>query len=149
MCLGVGVVRRDQSSASLVLWAYVVPEGPCRTPSDGDRYKCMPFHPHLYRAIPGATPSDSLLGELGLQHLNDTGAFASVPDRHTSSGSSRFRLVYGGGMTTRIPARLSRSARGMVRSSGTQALVGTFLVEILPESGIIASDESFVCAGRQ
>lgn len=85
---------------------------------------------------------------MALQHFDGTGPEAFIRDPHASSGSNWFRLAH----ARHDPVDLCATPRvisvALVRISGSSAPVDC-LVEMLPESDIIASEEYFVGNGGQ
>lgn len=122
--------------------AYAVPS------SDEERYldEC-PFP--LDHTLLRSTSRDPLWGELSLQHFDQTKASAFILHLHALSCSNRFRLIHGGHDHVDLWETPQIAPVSSVGSLEIPSSVGRFLVEILPESDVIASEWYFVCDGRQ
>lgn len=105
--------------------------------------------PLIPDSFPATPRSDLLLGGSNLKDFDDPGAPAFMREPHASSGGNRSRFVSGGYGHVDICETPRVVPVSLFRSSGTTAPVGSYLVEMPPESGVIALEEYILCDGRQ
>lgn len=107
------------------------------------------FDSRSHRTFPRVPPSDPLLVNRSSKHFYDTGIPVFMRDSHGLPGRNHFRLVYVEHDDVHLCETLQVVDVVLVRNSGTPTPVGSHLVEILPESCVISTEEYFVCQCRQ
>ena len=140
--LSVQFFQVDQPTASLAVWAYIVPAEVKKYVVILGRDSWMRFNDRSCRTLAPRPSNNRVLGELKMSLPRLHGATAFVPDssaHHDSfhllyagdAGITLFHLLYAGdaGIT------LSRDHRlvdvDLIRSYGTPALAGCYLVDML------------------
>ena len=88
-----------------------------------------------------------MFGELELSHDAPAGVRAHAINPVASGGG--FRLRYDGDVGRTLSDEPQLLAVNLVRSNGSQALTGHYLVDMLPQSDLPFGEEHFVASGRQ
>ena len=88
-----------------------------------------------------------MFGELELFHHGPAGVRAYTIDPVASGGD--FHLRYDGAVGLTLSDEPQLLAVNLVRSNGSQALTGHYLVPILSQSDVPSVEEHFVASGRQ
>ena len=141
--LSVQFLRGDRSTASLAVWAYIVPESAMSHAVLLGRDSWMRFNSRRY-----SRPSDdSRFGELVLVQHSDRGAKAYARD--PSAVGTAFHLRYAGPTGVSLSHMPKMLEVNLVRCSGAPALTGHYMVDTLPHDGLFTTSELFVADGRQ
>ena len=141
--LSVQFLRGDRSTASLAVWAYIVPESAMSHAVLLGRDSWMRFNSRRY-----SRPSDdSRFGELVLAQHSDRGAKAYARD--PSAVGTAFHLRYAGPTGVSLSHMPKMLEVNLVRCSGAPALTGHYMVDTLPHDGLFTISELFVADGRQ
>ena len=112
------------------------------------QYSSVSLNTRSYRSPPPPRPPDQrIFGEPTSSHHAPTGLSAFVPDPLASGGG--FHLLYDGADSVPLSGEAQLLSVNIVRSNGLSALIGHYLVETLPQPGLVFSDEHFVALGRQ
>ena len=98
-------------------------------------------------ALPPRPSDHRIFGELELSHHAPAGvrAYAVNP---VASGEG-FHLCYDGAVGVTLSDQPILLAVNLVRSYGSQALTGHYLVDMLSQSDLSSEEEHFVASGRQ
>ena len=107
----------------------------------------MRFNHGTYRSLPPQPTGRRIFGELELSHHAPAGVRAYAVNPVASGGS--FRLCYDGAVGVTLSDEPKLLAVNLVRSNGSQALTGHYLVDMLPQSDLPSEEEHFVASGRQ
>ena len=122
------------------MWAYVVsPLIFCNTRQARNNW--IHLTTCSYRPIPPRQLDQRVLGELTLSHHAPTGASAFVPDPLASSGG--FHLQYDDADSVNLSDEPPLLAVSLICSSGSPALTGHYLIEILPQLDLVFAEELF------
>ena len=105
------------------------------------------FNNRSYRALPPGPHANRVLGELTLSHHATTGVSAYAIDPTATDGG--FHLLYDGTVGVTLSDEPQLLEVNLVRSNGSPALTGHYLVDMLPQPGILSMQEHFVASGRQ
>ena len=100
-----------------------------------------------YRPLTARRPREEVLGELTLAHHIDVGATAFVHDIAAVLESHQLR--YAGQWPIQLRPEHQLVQVELVRSDGSPALVGNYLVDMLPQTSMFSSEEHFVSNGCQ
>lgn len=137
--LSVQFLRRKFPTASLAVWAYVVPGGAIHHDVLLGRDSWMRFIDRSYRTLASKRPGDRVFGELTLAHHKQSGAEAFVRDVSASAGN--YQLRYAGKHSIQLLPEHQLVQVDMVRSDGSPALVGNYMVDMLPQTSMFSSEE--------
>ena len=109
----------------------------------------MRFNTRSYRALPPRPHENRVFGELTLSHHATTGVSAYAIDPTATNGG--FHLFYDGTVGVTLSDEPQLLEVNLVRSNGLPALTGHlhYLVDMLPQPGILSMQEHFVASGRQ
>ena len=107
----------------------------------------MPFFTRSYRALPPRPHDNRVFGELTLSHHATTGVSAYAIDPTATDGG--FHLLYDGTVGVTLSDEPQLFKVNLVRSIGSPALTGHYLVDMLPQPGILSMQEHFIASGRQ
>ena len=143
--LSVQFFHGDTPSASLAVWAHIVPANTMQFPILLGRDSFMRFNTRTYRMLPPRPLDNRVFGEYTLAHQDDSGAVAYVPD--FTAPADQFQLRYAGPTGTSLSDDHQMIEVNLVRSNGTPALTGQYLVDMLPD--VSSNEEIFVSDGRQ
>ena len=122
------------------MWAYVVaPLIFCNTRQA--RNSWIHLTTCSYRPILPRQLDQTVLKELTLSHHAPTGASAFVPDPLASSGG--FHLKYNDADSVTLSDEPPLLAVSLICSSGSPALTGHYLVEILPQLDLVLPKNCF------
>ena len=108
------------------------------------------FNNRSYRALPPGPHANRVLGELTLSHHATTGVSAYAIDLTATDDS--FHLLYDGNVGVTLSDEPQLLEVNLVRSNGSPALTGHYrhyLVDMLPQPGILSMQELFAASGRQ
>ena len=106
----------------------------------------MRFKTRPYRTLPRTSCDEPVFGELILE-CGDNGVPAFTLD--DVDNTDRFHLVYSGDHEVCLHDSPLNLSVNLIRSCGTPAPIGSYLVQILPSSGIVSQHEYFVSDGKQ
>ena len=107
----------------------------------------MRFNTRAYRALPPRPYDNRVFGELTLSHHAKAGVSAYAIDPNAEGGA--FHLLYGGTVVVTLSDEPQLLEVNLVRSNGSPALTGHYLVDMLPQPSILSMQEHFVASGRQ
>ena len=107
----------------------------------------MRLNSRSYRSLPPRPSGHRIFGELELSHHASTGVRAYVMDPVASGGG--FHLRYNGAVGVTLSDEPQLFAVNLVRSNGSQALTGHYLVDMPPQSDVPSVEKHFVASGRQ
>ena len=82
-----------------------------------------------------------------MSHHATTGVSAYAIDSTATNGG--FHLLYDGTVGVTLSDKPQLLEVNLVRSNGSPALTGHYLVDMLPQPGILSMQEHFVASGRQ
>ena len=136
----------DESTCSLVVWACVVPASVMQHEVLLDRDSWMRFNNRTYRFLPPRAMDHRMFGEIVLSHHAQAGVRAYAVNSVASDGD--FHLCYDGVVGVTLSDEPKLLAVNLVRSNGSQALTGHYLVDMLPQSDLSSEEEHFVASGR-
>ena len=145
--LSVQFLRNKCPTASLAVWAYLVDDSVMQHDVLLGRDSWMRFTDRAYRTLPVRRKDDRVFGELTLNHHNEGGATAFVHD--VTEISDNYQLRYAGQWPIQLHPEHQLVQVELVRSDGSPALVGNYLVDMLPQTSMFSSEEHFVSNGRQ
>ena len=107
----------------------------------------MRFNTRSYRTLPPRPHDHRVFGELTLSHHTTTGVSAYAIDPIAADGG--FYLLYDETVGVTLSDDPQLLEVNLVRSNGSPALRGHYLVDMLPQPGIRSMQEHFVASGRQ
>lgn len=107
----------------------------------------MRFIDRAYRTLPSRRSADRVPVELTLGHHTGSGATAFVYD--VSETFDNYQLRYVGQWPIQLHQEHQLVQVELVRSDGSPALVGSYLVDMLPQTPMFSDEENFVCNVRQ
>ena len=107
----------------------------------------MRFNDLSYRYLPPRPSDHRIFGDLALSHHAPVGARAYAIDPVASGGG--FQPRYHGAIGVTPFDELQLLAVNLVRSNGSQAFTGHYLVDMLPQSDLPSMAEHFVASERQ
>ena len=107
----------------------------------------MRFNTRSYRTLAPRPHDNRVFGELTLSHHAKTGVTAYAIDPIAEGGG--FHLLYGGKVGITLSDEPQLLEVNLVRSKGSPALTGHYLVDMLPQSSFLSTQEHFVASGRQ
>ena len=107
----------------------------------------MRVNSRSYRSLPPRRSDQRDFGELELVHHAPTGMSVYAFDPAASGGS--FHLRYEGASGVTLSGDLQLLAVNLVRSDGSPALTGHYLVDMMPQPNLTSIAEHFVDSGRQ
>ena len=142
--LSVQFFHGDRPSASLAVWAHIVPSNTMQYPILLGRDSFMRFNTRTYRSLPPHPLDNHVYGEFTLSHHDPSGAVAYVPDH--SAPADQFHLRYAGDAGRCLTSDPQYVEVNLVRANGLPALTGDYLVDLLPD---VAPEELFVDPDRQ
>ena len=145
--LGVQFFLEEELTCSLTVWACVVPPSTMQHAVLLGRESWMRFNTRSNRALPPRPLDNRVLNELTLSHYTTAGLAAYAVDPAPSNGD--FHLLYGGITDVPLSDEPQPFAANLVRSNGSPALTGHYLVDILPQPDIVSGQKHFVASGRQ
>ena len=105
----------------------------------------MRFNTNSYRALPPRPHDNRVFGELTLSHHATTGVSAYVIDPTATDGG--FHLLYDGTVGVALSDEPQLLEVNLVRSNGSPALTGQYLVDMLLQPGINSMQEHFAASG--
>ena len=145
--LTVKFLNGPSTTASLAVWACVVPTAAMGHPVLLGRDSWMRFDTRVFHTLPAKGPGGRVMGELSLSTRFKPGACAYAT--HSAAARPSFHLRYAG----KEPISLSEESTlvdvNLVRYSGLPALVGEYLISFLPRVGQLSSPDAFVSDGLQ
>ena len=135
------------TSASLVVWMYIVPNKTMRCPLLLGRDSWMRFHSRSYQTLP-PQPDSRIFGELTLSPCDDNFSSAAAYIRNCETLGTAYHLIYNrpGVTLTDAPQLIPVN---LVRLDGSPALTAHYMVDLLPVHADLAPSERFVSSGRQ
>ena len=139
--------RKRTDMLSHGLWACVVPPSTMQHAVLLGRESWMRFNTRSYRALPPRPLDNRVLDELTLSHHTTAGLAVYAVDPAPSNGAFHFFYVGITGVT--LSDEPQPLAVNLVRSNGSPALTGHYLVDILPQPDILSGQKHFVASGRQ
>ena len=145
--LSVQFFRDNEPTCSLAVWAYVVPPSVMQHAVLLGRDSWMRFNTRSYRALPPRPHDSRVFGELTLSHHSKTGVSAHAIDPIAEVGG--FHLLYEGTVGVTLSDEPQLLEVNLVRSNGSPALTGHYLVDMLPQPSFLSTQEHFVASGRQ
>ena len=107
----------------------------------------MRFNTRSYCPLPPRPQDNRVFGELMLSHHATTGVSAYAIDPTATDGG--FHLIYDGSVGVTLSDEPQLLEINLVRSNGSLALTGHYLVDMLPQPGILSMKEHFVPSRRQ
>ena len=135
------------TSASLVVWMYIVPNETMRCPLLLGRDSWMRFHSRSYQTLP-PLPDGRTFGELTLSPCDGNLGSAAAYTRNHEAPANAYHLVYDG-----LGVPLTDSPQlipvNLVCLDGSPALTGHYIVDLLPVNANSNPLERFVSSGRQ
>ena len=135
------------TSASLVVWMYIVPNETMRCPLLLGRNSWIRFPSRSYQTLP-PHPDGRTFGELTLSPCDDNLGSAAAYIRNREASDNAYHLVYDG-----LGVSLTDSPQlipvNLVRLDGSPALTGHYMVDLLPVNDDSYPLERFVSSGRQ
>lgn len=134
--LSVQFLRDDVPSAALAIWAYIVPAGAMNYSMLLKRDRWARFEIRSYRPPPRASDNALLLEESEVRS-DKVRAIASSLNPVNSTEDDRFHLVHKGDYDTFFPSSLEILPVTLVQGIDKPALRGTFVPDVLPQSGIV------------
>ena len=105
----------------------------------------MRFNTRSYRALHPRPHDHRVFGDLTLSHHATTGVSAYAIDPIAADGG--FRLRYDGTVGVNLSDEPQLLEVNLVRSNGSPALTGHYLVGMLPQPGFLSKQEHFVASG--
>jgi len=149
--LSVQFLHNDAPSASLAVWAHIVPANTMEFPILMGRDSFMRFTVRNYRTLPPQPLDTRVMGELTLSSHDQGGAAAYVHDY--SAAEDQFHLRYAGSNGMCLSHDQQMVEVNLVRADGTPALTGQYLVDInqdiSPDDDLLVNEVMFVSNGRQ
>ena len=139
--------RDNEPTISLGVWACVVSPLVMQHAVLLGRDSWMRFNTRSYRALLPRPHDKRVFGELTLPHHAKTGVVACDIDPTATDGG--FHLLYGGIVGVILSDEPQPLEVNFVRSHGSPALIGHYLVDMLPQPSILSMQEHFVSSGRQ
>ena len=139
--------RDNEPTCSLAMWACVIPPSDMQHAVLLGRDSWMRFNTRSYRALPPRPHDIRFFGELTLSHHATAGVSAYAIDPTAQDGG--FHLLFDGTVGVTLSDEPQLLEVDLVRSNGSPALTGHYLVDILPQPGILSMQENFVASGRQ
>ena len=139
--------RDNEPTCSLAVWVCVVPPSVMQHAELLGRYIWMRFNTRSYRALPPRPHDNLVFGELTLSHHATTGVSAYTIDPTATDGG--FHLLYDGAVGVTLSDESQLPEVNLVRSDGSPALTGQYLVDMLPPPGLLSVQEDFVASKRQ
>ena len=100
-----------------------------------------------YCSLPPRPSNQRVFGELELVHHAPTGMSVYAIDSAASGGG--FHLRYEGAAGAALSDDPQMLAVNMLRSDGSPALTGHYLVDVMPLPDLPSVEEHFVASGRQ
>ena len=137
--LSVQFLHGDRPSASLAIWAHIVPANSMQYPILLGRDSFMRFNTRSYRTLAAKPLDDRVYGEYTFSHHDDQGAVAYVPD--SSAPPEQFHLRYAGHSGISLSHEHQMVEVNLVRANGCPALTGQYLVDMFPD---VSTEELFV-----
>ena len=107
----------------------------------------MRFNARSYRALPPRPHDHRGSGELTLSHHATTGVSAYAIEPIAADGG--FHLFYDGTVGVTLSEEPQLLEVNLMRSNGSPALTGYYLVDMLLQPGILSMQEHFVASWRQ
>ena len=145
--LSVQLFRGNEPTCSLAVWARVVAPSVMQHAvllgCDG----WMHFNSRSCRPLPPRPSDQRVCGELELVHHTPTGMSVYTIDPAASGGGFHLRYEGATGVTQSDDPQLL--AVNLVRSDGSPALTGHYLVDMMPQPDLPSVEEYFVASGRQ
>ena len=105
------------------------------------------FNDGSYCPLPPRPSDHRVFGELELSHHAPAGMRSYAINPVASGGG--FRRRYGGAVGVTLSDEPQLLPVNLVRSNGSQALTGHYMVGILPQSDFPSAEEHVVVSGRQ
>eukprot|EP00752_Nemacystus_decipiens_P015617 g13940.t1 len=135
-------------TASLAVWACVVPDGTMKDPLLLGRDSFHRFSQQLYQGPRNFSGYKSNIGELTLSHLSDQQVPLYIEDHEADP--DQFHLHFAGDTSVSLSATPTLVDVNLIRNIGTPALTGNNMVKLLPqEDSRSPATEVFVSHGRQ
>ena len=122
----------------LSVWCYLVLDGTMTHPVLSGRDSWMSFKTRSYRTLPRTSCDEPVFRELTLE-CGDNGVPAFTLD--DEDNTDRFHLVYSGDHEVCLHDSPLNLSVNLIRNCGTPAPIGSYLVQILPSSGIVSQHE--------
>ena len=98
-----------------------------------------------YRALPPRPHDNRVFGELTLSHHATTVVSAYAIEPTATDGG--VHLLYYGAVGVTLSDEPQLLEVNLVRSNGSPALTGQYLMGMLPQSGLLSVQEHFVASG--
>ena len=156
--LNVHFLRKQVPTASLAEWAHVVDDGVMQHDVLLGRDSWMRFDYRSYRTLPSRRSNDEAMGELTLAHHKNEGATAFFCARYCGchqkyqlryAGQWPIQLRYAGQWPIQVRPEHQMVQVEFVRRDGSPALVGHYLVDMLPQASMFCSEGQVVKSGCQ
>ena len=106
----------------------------------------MRLNNRTYRSLPPQPSDHRIFGELESSHHAPAGVRAYALNPVASGGG--FHLCYDGDVGVTLSDEPKLLAVNLVRSNGSQAFTGHYLVDMLPRSDLPSEEKHFVASGR-
>ena len=107
----------------------------------------MRFNSRSYPSLPPRPSDQRVFGELNLVHHTPTDMSVYAIDPAASGGG--FHLRYEGAAGATLSDDPQLLAVNLVRSDGSPALTGHYLVDMMSQPDLASVEEHFVASGRQ
>lgn len=107
----------------------------------------MRFKNRSYRSVPPCPSDHKMVGELESPHHAPRGVLAYAIPPVASGGV--FNLCDDDAVSITLADESQLLATNVVHSNGSQALIGHYLVDMLPQSDLPSVEEYFAASGRQ
>ena len=140
--LSVQFFPADEPTCSFVVWACVVPASVMQHEVLLGRDSWMRFNNRTYRFVPPRAMDHWMFGEIELSHHAPAGVRAYAVNPVASDGG--FHLCYDCAVGVTLSDETKLLAVNLVRSNGSQALTGPYLVDMLHQSDLPSEEEHFV-----
>ena len=105
----------------------------------------MRFNTRSYRALPPRPHDNRVFGELTLSHHATTGVSAYAIDPTATDGG--FYLLYDGAVGITLSDERQLLEVNLLRRNCSPALRGQYLVDMLPQPGILSMQKHFDASG--
>lgn len=140
-------VSGDQPTASLFVWAYVVPLDVIIYAVLLGRGSWMRFTKRTYRVLPPCLSDNCVFGDVTLSHVAPSGGPAFATNTIVTGGACHLRFA--GCSSVLLAPEPQMININLVRSMGMPALMGHYLVDVNSHGGIFTLPEVIVPNGKQ
>ena len=145
--LSVQFFRADKPTFSLAAYADAFPPSVILYAVLLGRDSLMLFNSRSYRSLSPRVSEHRVFGELELVHHAPAGASAYAIDPVASEGN--LHLCYEGSLGVTMSDEPQLLAVNLLRTNGSPALTGHYLVGLMPQSDLLSVEEYFVTSRRQ